>query len=164
MIMIKRITRLAAIVLAAACLTAAPALASPLGDSLTKLVPAPLDGWKAPFKPAWRGDDKRGTAFSTYRQAKSKAKVQVLYRWNPFTLSSVKTMLGDEKAAKRAKWEHATIGGRKYLVRAREKGGFFAQTLVGDKLIVFVQTFDGDRKDVETYAKAVPYDKLAGIK
>lgn len=158
----KKICLISALLIA--CLAWSPASADDgVGAQLVKLFPATPDGWKGRFKPAWRKSGAGGRAFWSWRKSPGKGKVMILYRWKPNVLDTVKTMMANPDRAAKVGWKPATLGGRKWLVQEK-RNRVFMQTVVGDDMVVFVQTFDATRADVEMFAKLVPFDKLAGVK
>jgi len=108
---------------------------------LVKLLPSAPDGWKARFKPAWRASGAGGRAFNSWRKLKGQGKVEVIYQWKSFSLNNAKIMMANKSKAKELNWEHVTINGNRWLLK-RGKSSTFLQTVIGQNLVVFAQTFD----------------------
>jgi len=129
---------------------------------LAKLLPNTPEGWKAISEPTWRASGAGGRAFNAWRKLKGAGSVEVIYQWKPISLDRTKSMMSSRSRAKQMRWQHVELNGKKWMLRQGKKSTFL-QTVIGDNLVVFAQSFDAERSDVETFAKAVPYDKLKGV-
>ena len=138
--------------------TSAPAQAA---DTLMKLLPKPLDGWRAPFKPIWRKNSSGGgRAFLLYRQRKGNGKVEVIYNWKSPYGPRWKRRLANPEEAKRFRYKIVTVRDHKFLYSA-QPNFHVMNTVVSDNLAVTVQ--GRSKAHVDRYLAKVPIANLAKI-